>query len=194
MLSKSLVPCFSTRLPPTDRAIEFDVMGSVQALQVSAKLGGTQGKKAAKTGKKAVNTVKKTLKQNVGKAKSTAKQSKNKAVTKSGAGNWYGPDRPKFLGMSCSAPLKSFDVALSPTLCPQAPSLHLLHTFLESLLETTDGTRLVCQQTPPHLSDTGTSRSFTLDGPCLVLLVRSSLCHSDSERRFALSLLPSTLE
>lgn len=66
-------------------------MGFVQALQVSAKLGGTQGKKAAKT-------VKKTVKQNLGKAKSAAKQNKNKAVTKSGASNWYGPDRPKFLG------------------------------------------------------------------------------------------------
>lgn len=68
------------------------VTGSVQAVQVTAKLGGTQGKKAAKT-------VKKTVKQNIGKAKSTAKQAKNKAVTKSGASNWYGPDRPKFLGM-----------------------------------------------------------------------------------------------
>ena len=67
------------------------VMGFVQAVQVSAKLGGTQGKKAAKT-------VKKTVKQNLGKAKSTVKQNKNKAVTKSGASNWYGPDRPKFLG------------------------------------------------------------------------------------------------
>lgn len=68
-------------------------MGSVQAVQVTARLGGTQGKKAAKT-------IKKTVKQNIGKAKSTAKQSKNKAVTKSGASNWYGPDRPKFLGTS----------------------------------------------------------------------------------------------
>ena len=66
-------------------------MGSVQALQVNARLGGTQGKKAVKNVKKAV-------KQNVGKAKSAAKQNKNKAVTKSGASNWYGPDRPKFLG------------------------------------------------------------------------------------------------
>lgn len=64
-------------------------MGSVQAVQVTARLGGTQGKKAAKT-----------IKKNIGKAKSTAKQSKNKAVTKSGASNWYGPDRPKFLGTS----------------------------------------------------------------------------------------------
>lgn len=61
-------------------------------MQVTAKFGGTQGKKAAKT-------IKKTVKQNIGKAKSTAKQTKNKAVTKSGASNWYGPDRPKFLGM-----------------------------------------------------------------------------------------------
>ncbi|KAL3148514.1 hypothetical protein ABBQ38_013953 [Trebouxia sp. C0009 RCD-2024] len=64
---------------------------SAQAVQVTAKFGGTQGKKAAKT-------IKKTVKQNIGKAKSTAKQTKNKAVTKSGASNWYGPDRPKFLG------------------------------------------------------------------------------------------------
>ena len=71
-------------------------MGPVQALQISAKLGGTQGKKASKT-------VKKTVKQNVNKAKSTVKQSKNKAVTKSGASNWYGPDRPKFLGRFCGA-------------------------------------------------------------------------------------------
>lgn len=56
-----------------------------------AKLGGTQGKKAAKT-------IKKATKQTASKAKSTVKQSKNKAVTKQGAGNWYGPDRPKFLG------------------------------------------------------------------------------------------------
>lgn len=91
ILSKSLVPRFSARLPLTDRAIESVVTGSVQALQVSAKLGGTQGKKAAKTVKKAV-------KQGAGKAKSAAKQNKNKAVTKSGASNWYGPDRPKFLG------------------------------------------------------------------------------------------------
>ena len=109
-INKSLVPCFRARLPPADRAIEPGVMGSVQALQVSAKLGGTQGKKAAKT-------VKKTIKQNVGKAKSTAKQSKNKAVTKSGASNWYGPDRPKFLGMFCSAPFQSFYGVLTPTSC-----------------------------------------------------------------------------
>ena len=67
---------------------------------------------------------------------------------------------------------------LTPGLCLQAPSLHLPHTFLESLLETMDGTQLVCQQTPPHLSDTGTLRSFMLDGPCWVLLVRSTACHS----------------
>ena len=71
---------------------------NVQAFQVNARLGGTQGKKAQKTIKKTASKVaggaKKTQKQ----AKSTVKQSKNKAVTKSGAGNWYGPDRPKFLG------------------------------------------------------------------------------------------------
>jgi len=59
--------------------------------ETTAKFGGTQGKKAQKT-------VKKAAKQTASKAKSTVKQSKNKAVTKSGAGNWYGPDRPKFLG------------------------------------------------------------------------------------------------
>lgn len=71
----------------------------LQAFQVTATLGGTRGSK------KASKTVKKTVKSTVGgakkaqsKAKSTAKQTKNRAVTKSGAGNWYGPDRPKFLG------------------------------------------------------------------------------------------------
>ena len=37
----------------------------------------------------------------------------------------------------------------------QVPSPHLHHTYLESLLEIMDGTQLVCQQTQPHLRDTG---------------------------------------
>jgi len=67
-------------------------------VQVTARLGGTQGKKAQKTVKKAASKLTGSAKKAQGKAKSTVKQSKNKAVTKSGAGNWYGPDRPKFLG------------------------------------------------------------------------------------------------
>ena len=54
-------------------------------------MGGTQGKKVAKT-------VKKAAKQTASKAKGTVKQNKSKATKSSGAGNWYGPDRPKFLG------------------------------------------------------------------------------------------------
>lgn len=67
-------------------------------MQVTAKLGGTQAKKAQKTVKKAAGKVAGGAKKAQGKAKSTAKQTKSKAAPKSGAGNWYGPDRPKFLG------------------------------------------------------------------------------------------------
>ena len=73
-------------------------MMNAQAFQVNARLGGTQGKKAQKTVKKTASKVAGGAKKTQRQAKSTVKQSKNKAVTKSGAGNWYGPDRPKFLG------------------------------------------------------------------------------------------------
>ncbi|DBB13488.1 hypothetical protein WJX82_003124 [Trebouxia sp. C0006] len=71
---------------------------SAKAVQVTAKFGGTQAKKAQKTVKKAASTLKGNAKKAQGKAKSTVKQTKSKAAPKSGAGSWYGPDRPKFLG------------------------------------------------------------------------------------------------
>lgn len=69
-------------------------------MHVTAKIGGTQAKKAQKTVKKAASKISGGAKKAQGKAKSTVKQTKSKAAPKSGAGNWYGPDRPKFLGES----------------------------------------------------------------------------------------------
>lgn len=69
---------------------------------MTARFGGTQGKKAAGKAKSTLKQVagqaKKATGQAKGKAKSTVKQTKSKAAPKSGAGNWYGPERPKFLG------------------------------------------------------------------------------------------------
>ena len=69
-------------------------------MHVTAKIGGTQAKKAQKTVKKAASKISGGAKKAQSKAKSSAKQTKSKAASKSGAGNWYGPDRPKFLGES----------------------------------------------------------------------------------------------
>lgn len=146
-------------------------------MQVTAKLGGTQAKKAQKTVKKAASKVAGGAKKAQGKAKSTAKQTKNKAAPKSGAGNWYGPDRPKFLGTCTDISLcrrvgKRNDARICtilPLTISQGPSLSHHHTCLANSLVTTDGTQQVCQQTLPPLSDTGTLRSSMPDGPCLEL-------------------------
>lgn len=144
-------------------------------MQVTAKLGGTQAKKAQKAVKKAASTLKGNAKKAQGKAKSTVKQTKSKAAPKSGAGSWYGPDRPKFLGTcndisSCRRVGKRNVTRIStPSTVSQGPSLSHHHTCLASSLVTTDGTQQVCQQTRPPLSDTGTLRSSMPDGPCLEL-------------------------
>jgi len=148
-------------------------------VQVTAKFGGTQAKKAQKTVKKAASTLKGNAKKAQGKAKSTVKQTKSKAAPKSGAGSWYGPDRPKFLGtytdISPCRRVGKRNVTTTCTVMPstvhvsQGPSLSHLHTCLASSLVTTDGTQQVCQQTRPPLSDTGTLRSSMPDGPCLEL-------------------------
>ncbi len=146
-------------------------------MPVTAKLGGTQAKKAQKTVKKAASTLKGNAKKAQGKAKSTVKQTKSKAAPKSGAGSWYGPDRPKFLGTytdisSCRRVGKRSVTrvcTVMPSTVSQGPSLSHHHTCLASSLVTTDGTQQVCQQTRPPLSDTGTSRSSMPDGQCLEL-------------------------
>ena len=144
-------------------------------MQVTAKIGGTQAKKAQKTVKKAASTLKGGAKKAQGKAKSTAKQTKSKAAPKSGAGSWYGPDRPKFLGTytdisSCRrVDKRNVTRSCMPLTVPQGPSLSHHRTCPASSLVTTDGTQQVCQQTPPPLSDTGTLRSSMPDGPCLEL-------------------------